>query len=93
MSILSRPTRWRITTVVTTRGAATTAEASLIEDGFETVPEAAKFLSVSRAKVYAMMEQGELAYCKFGKSRRIPRRALREYAERCLVSAGTKGQT
>ena len=55
------------------------------------LPEAAKFLSLSRAKVYAMMDQGELVFCKFGKSRRIPRRALREYAERCLVGARNQG--
>jgi excisionase family DNA binding protein len=76
--------------MVTTRGAAVTAETRLIEEGFVTVPEAAKFLSVSRAKVYAMMDQGELAYCKFGKSRRIPRRALQEYAESCLVGANNR---
>jgi excisionase family DNA binding protein len=77
--------------MATTEGAATT-ETSLIEEGFVKVPEAAKFLSVSRAKVYAMMDQGELAYCKFGKSRRIPRRALRKYAERCLMGARHLGQ-
>jgi excisionase family DNA binding protein len=69
-------------------GVATTTKGDLIEGGFVTVPEAAKYLSVSRAKVYVMMEQGELVYCKFGRSRRIPRQALREYAERCLIGAG-----
>jgi excisionase family DNA binding protein len=72
--------------MVRARGVAAT-ETSLIDDGFVTVPEGAKFLSVSRAKVYALMDQGQLAFCKFGKSRRIPRKALREYAERCLVGA------
>jgi excisionase family DNA binding protein len=68
-----------------------TAKTVLVEDGFVTVPEAAKFLSVSRAKMYATMDQGELPFCKFGKSRRIPRKALLEYAERCLQGAGATG--
>jgi len=55
------------------------------EDGFVTVGEAAKFLSLSRAKIYLMMDAGELRFAKFGKSRRIPRRALLELAERSLV--------
>ena len=54
-------------------------------DGFATVVEAAKFLNVSRAKVYQMMDAGELIYAKFGKSRRLPLRALREFAEKALV--------
>jgi excisionase family DNA binding protein len=58
----------------------------LIEDGFVNVAGASAFLVVSRSKVYELMEAGELAYAKFGRTRRIPRRALREYARRCLVS-------
>jgi excisionase family DNA binding protein len=60
---------------------------AMIEGGFATVVEAAEFLRLSRAKVYQLMDQRELAYAKFGKSRRIPRRALNEYAERCVVGA------
>jgi excisionase family DNA binding protein len=59
----------------------------LIGDGFVTVPKAAEFLGVSRAKVYQVMDAGELPYAKFGRSRRIPRRALHEYAQSCLVRA------
>jgi excisionase family DNA binding protein len=54
-------------------------------DGFADVNEAAQFLRVSRASIYKLMESGDLLYAKFGKSRRIPWRALREYGERCLV--------
>lgn len=57
----------------------------LVDDGFEDVAYAAGFLSLSRAKVYQLMEAGELAYAKFGRSRRIPKRALREYAARCMT--------
>jgi excisionase family DNA binding protein len=60
----------------------------LIDDGFVTVPQAAAFLSLSRATVYALMDAGELAYAKFGRSRRVPRRALHDYAGRSLVKAG-----
>jgi excisionase family DNA binding protein len=62
-------------------------EEGLARDGFATVAEAAAFLGLSRAKVYLLMDSGELAYAKFGKSRRIPWRALREYGNRCLVGA------
>jgi excisionase family DNA binding protein len=53
--------------------------------GFVTVPEAAHLLRLSRAKVYSLMDAGELAYAKFGKARRIPREALEAYVRRCLV--------
>jgi excisionase family DNA binding protein len=55
-------------------------------DGFATIAEAAEFLRLSRATVYNLMEAGQLAYAKFGRSRRVPRRALLEYAERCIVA-------
>ena len=58
--------------------------AALVEDGLVTVPEAAGFLRLSRSKVYALMEQGELAFVKLGRSRRIPRRALVALAARGL---------
>ena len=41
---------------------------SLVGDGFATVNEAAQFLRVSRAKVYLMMDSGELTYAKFGRA-------------------------
>jgi excisionase family DNA binding protein len=45
--------------------------ADLSEPGLKTVTCVAKFLCLSRSKVYAMMDLGELPYVKFGKSRRI----------------------
>jgi excisionase family DNA binding protein len=59
---------------------------SLVADGFALVREAAAFLRVSRSNLYLMMDSGDLPYARFGKSRRVPWRALREYAERCVVS-------
>ncbi len=57
----------------------------IMADGFIDVVEAGKFLGLSRATIYQLMDKGELPYCKFRKSRRIPRRALVEYAQSCLV--------
>jgi excisionase family DNA binding protein len=57
----------------------------LTAGGFLTVPEAAAFLRLSRAKVYQMMDCGQLRYAKFGKSRRVPRQALQDLAQAALV--------
>lgn len=59
-------------------------ELELVAEGLATVKQAEQFLSVSRAKVYSLMDAGELRYAKLGKSRRIPWQALREYAANCL---------
>jgi excisionase family DNA binding protein len=63
-------------------------KASLTAEGFADVPEAAEFLGLSRSTIYKLMEDGSLPYAKFGKARRIPWRAVREYGDRCLVGAG-----
>jgi excisionase family DNA binding protein len=57
----------------------------LTSEGFADVPDAAEYLSLARSSVYKLMDRGDLPYAKFGKSRRIPWRALREYAGRCLI--------
>jgi excisionase family DNA binding protein len=49
------------------------------------VVEVAKYLSMSRSKVYAMMDAGELAYVKLGKSRRIPWDAVLQLVEQNTV--------
>jgi excisionase family DNA binding protein len=61
------------------------AEPDLVDCGFADVATAAAFLGISRSKVYMLMESGELPYAKFGKCRRIPRRALHDFARACLV--------
>jgi excisionase family DNA binding protein len=57
----------------------------LNEDGYLTIGEVAQFLRLCRATVYTLMDNGSIPYAKFGKSRRVPRQALREYADSCLV--------
>jgi excisionase family DNA binding protein len=59
----------------------------LVGDGFASVREASKFLSMSRAKIYQLMNARELAYAKFGRSRRVPWEGLRDFARRRLVAA------
>ncbi len=59
---------------------------ALVADGLMTVREAAEFLRLSRSSVYALMDHGELAFVKLGRSRRIPRRAIVE-----LAASGLQG--
>ncbi len=54
-------------------------------EGLARVCEAERFLSLSRATVYALMERGELEYVKIGRSRRIPWKALEELVVRNTV--------
>jgi excisionase family DNA binding protein len=44
--------------------------------GAALIPEAQEFLRVSRTTLYGLMDNGELAYIKIGRSRRIPWAAL-----------------
>jgi excisionase family DNA binding protein len=53
--------------------------------GLMRVREAAAFLGLSRSKLYALMEAGELRFAKIGKSRRIPRTELEKLVERHIV--------
>lgn len=57
----------------------------LVADGFADVRQAADYLKVSRAKLYAMMDSGDLPYAKFDRCRRIPWAALRAYAAQRMV--------
>ena len=41
------------------------------DSGLQPVNKVARFLSLSRSKVYSLMEAGELPYVKLGKSRRV----------------------
>ena len=56
----------------------------LVSAGLMSVKEAAKFLSISRSKLYELMNEGELQFVKIGRSRRVPRRAVTELAARGL---------
>jgi excisionase family DNA binding protein len=57
----------------------------ILTDGLATITEAQAFTRLSRSDLYARMERGELAYCKLGRRRLIPRRALMEMAQKSLV--------
>jgi excisionase family DNA binding protein len=64
---------------------AATERSRLVEDGLCTVPEAGAFLGISRAKIYQMMDAGELRYCKLGRNRRIPWTVVKALAAQSLV--------
>jgi excisionase family DNA binding protein len=57
------------------------------EDCLVNVPTAAKILSLSRGKVYQLMESGALPYIKIGKCRRVERQALRDLVNRHRLQA------
>jgi excisionase family DNA binding protein len=57
----------------------------LVAGGLLKVAEAAKFLGLSRSKVYAMLAAGELESTKMGATRRIPRNAVEQLAARSLA--------
>jgi excisionase family DNA binding protein len=60
----------------------------LVDEGFASIKEAMAFLSLCRATLYKFMDDGELAYAKFGRARRIPWQALKDFAQRNLVGPG-----
>ena len=60
----------------------------LVEGGLDRVPDVARFLGLSRSRVYSLMDAGQLAYVKIGRSRRIPHRAVVELAAKSLVTQG-----
>jgi excisionase family DNA binding protein len=61
-------------------------EHSKKKEGLARITEAVEFLGISRAKLYSMMEGGELPYVKLGKSRRLRWSDLEALVEKCLVS-------
>lgn len=58
--------------------------AEVVADGLVTVAAAAAFLAVGRSTLYGAMDRGELVFVKIGRSRRIPKRGLIEFAARHL---------
>jgi excisionase family DNA binding protein len=60
-------------------------KAELILDGLDRIKQAAQFLGISRSQTYLLMDAGELPFVKIGRSRRIPHRALIEFAARNLT--------
>lgn len=51
----------------------------LVGEGLITVREACKFLGISRATCWKLMNRGELPYVHVGGVRRIPRLALHDF--------------
>ena len=66
----------------------TTKQPSLVapDKGLQPISAVATFLSLSRSKVYAMMETGQLPYVKFGKSRRVRWSDVTQLVENSVVS-------
>ena len=73
----------------TRRSQKAVSKSSTVESLYVRVNDAARLLCISRSAVYALMAQGEIAYARFGRSRRVPKAALEEFQKRCLV--GTIG--
>jgi excisionase family DNA binding protein len=62
-----------------------TLNVAIVADGLLTPKEAALFLGISVAGLYKFMQKGDLIYTKLGRSRRIPKRAVVEFAASHLV--------
>ena len=58
----------------------------LLQTGLMSVREVAAFLSVGRSFVYKEMSRGALPWLKCGRARRIPRRAVLDYAATRLAA-------
>jgi excisionase family DNA binding protein len=63
-----------------------TPRENLVRNGFAEIAEAQAYLKLSRGTIYNLMDSGQLSYARFGRRRRIPWKALRDYAERNLVT-------
>jgi len=59
-----------------------------LDSGLQPVSKVARFLSLSRSKVYSLMEAGELPYVKLGKSRRVRWADVLELVARNTVVRG-----
>lgn len=54
--------------------------------GLQPVRAVAEYLSLSRSKVYQLMEQGQLPYVKLGKSRRVQWSEVLKLVEQNTIS-------
>ena len=70
-----------------------TQNETLVTEGLATVRDASKFLSLSRAMIYKLMETGYLQYVKIGRSRRIPRLCISNLAKDNLLGGWKLGQS
>lgn len=63
----------------------------MLADGLMTVKEAASFLRLGISTIYEQMDAGRLGYCKVGRARRIPKRAVIELAKAAYVGPNMDG--
>ncbi len=57
----------------------------LVQEGLVRIEEAMEFLSMSRASLYRLIDEGVLPTVKLACARRIPRRALIAFAANHVV--------
>ena len=65
--------------------AAADADLDAVSEGLVSVREAAGFLGLGKSTVYELMDRGQLPFVRLGRARRVPRKALREFAARNVV--------
>lgn len=57
----------------------------LVTEGLHRISETARFLGISRSHVYQLINAGVLPTVKIGRSRRIPIKAVRDFAAANVV--------
>lgn len=60
-------------------------QTELVSGGLLRISEACKFLGISVATIYRLMERGELTYTRVGYGRRIPKNAIEQYLVHRMV--------
>jgi excisionase family DNA binding protein len=58
----------------------------LVADGLLTVRGACDFLGISRTSLWRLMDSGQVAFCYWQRSRRIPKKALIAFAAGRVIS-------
>jgi excisionase family DNA binding protein len=58
----------------------TARERKLIDDGFASIADAAKFLAISRSRLYELVHGGVITHARLGGKLVVSRAAMREYA-------------
>jgi len=57
----------------------------IVTEGLQRISETARFLGVSRSLIYQLINAGVLPTVRIGRSRRIPIKAVRDFAADNLV--------
>ena len=57
----------------------------MVQDGMVTLQEAQDFLRISRQTLWRLTKAGQLPYVRIGRTRRIPKQALVEFAAGRLI--------